>query len=158
MLAAIATAVELLRRDRLDRLSGRLAPHSGVLKPDWVVKLDGEYVGGRHRRGSGFDPDRHRDVGGGGPPTTVASGWRPGESGLAWDRRGPQDFGAGAAAAQWRPPCLEGHVGDGARHAAEDRRARAADAGQGGAGHIEAAALPDAGAGRIASSSPSARR
>ena len=44
MLAAIATAVELIRRDRLDRLSGRLAPHSGVLKRDWVVKLDGEYV------------------------------------------------------------------------------------------------------------------
>ncbi|TIS05219.1 MAG: acetyl/propionyl-CoA carboxylase subunit alpha, partial [Mesorhizobium sp.] len=35
--AAIATAIELLRRDRLDRLSGRLAPHSGHLKRDWVV-------------------------------------------------------------------------------------------------------------------------
>ena len=32
VLAAVATAVELVRRDRLDRLSGRLAPHSGAMK------------------------------------------------------------------------------------------------------------------------------
>ena len=41
VLAAVALAVELVRRDRLDRLAGRLAPHSGAMKPDWVV---------RHRR------------------------------------------------------------------------------------------------------------
>src|SRR5690606_11200720 len=40
VLAAVATTIELLRRDRLDRLSGRLAPHSGILKSEWVVRLD----------------------------------------------------------------------------------------------------------------------
>src|SRR5882672_10836491 len=44
VLAAIATAVELLRRDRLDRLGGRLAPHSGILKRDWVVKIGADYL------------------------------------------------------------------------------------------------------------------
>ncbi|TIM12868.1 MAG: acetyl/propionyl/methylcrotonyl-CoA carboxylase subunit alpha, partial [Mesorhizobium sp.] len=44
VLAAVATAVELLRRDRLDRLGGRLAPHSGVLKRDWVVKIGKDYL------------------------------------------------------------------------------------------------------------------
>ncbi|MEO9338995.1 acetyl/propionyl/methylcrotonyl-CoA carboxylase subunit alpha [Mesorhizobium sp. SB112] len=43
-LAAIATSVELLRRDRLDRLTGRLAPHSGELKPDWVVRIADDYL------------------------------------------------------------------------------------------------------------------
>ncbi|TIU63103.1 MAG: acetyl/propionyl-CoA carboxylase subunit alpha, partial [Mesorhizobium sp.] len=42
--AAVATAIELLRRDRLDRLSGRLAPHSGHLKRDWVVKIGAAYL------------------------------------------------------------------------------------------------------------------
>ena len=44
VLAAIATTVELVRRDRLDRLSGRLAPHSGLLKREWEVKLGDEYI------------------------------------------------------------------------------------------------------------------
>jgi propionyl-CoA carboxylase alpha chain len=44
VLAAIATSAELVRRDRLDRLAGRLKPHSGQLKRDWVVKLEGEYL------------------------------------------------------------------------------------------------------------------
>ncbi|OWK20182.1 hypothetical protein AJ88_34200 [Mesorhizobium amorphae CCBAU 01583] len=44
VLASIATAVELLRRDRLDRLGGRLAPHSGILKRDWVVKIGADYL------------------------------------------------------------------------------------------------------------------
>jgi len=44
VLAAVALAVELLRRDRLDRLTGRLAPHSGALKRDWVVKIGADYV------------------------------------------------------------------------------------------------------------------
>ncbi len=44
VLAAVGLAVELLRRDRLDRLPGRLAPHSGELKRDWVAMVDREYV------------------------------------------------------------------------------------------------------------------
>ena len=44
ILAAVALSVELLRKDRLDRLTGRLAPHSGVLKADWEVKIGDEYI------------------------------------------------------------------------------------------------------------------
>ena len=57
VLAAIATAVELVRRERLDRLAGRLAPHSGVLKREWVVRLDGDYVPVSVVEGIGLDPD-----------------------------------------------------------------------------------------------------
>ncbi|QBK30905.1 acetyl-CoA carboxylase biotin carboxylase subunit [Roseitalea porphyridii] len=42
-LAAIALSVELIRKDRLDRHAGRIAPHSGRLGEDWVVKLGGDY-------------------------------------------------------------------------------------------------------------------
>ena len=86
---------------------------------------------------------------GGGPPMTVASDWRPGDP--VW--RGT--VGGRKISAQIRPLpngvriAWRGMSVDGARHAAADRRARTADAGQGGAGHVEAAALPDAGAGRV---------
>ncbi len=52
VLATIAVAVELIRRDRLDRLTGRLAPHSGRLKRDWVVKLGADYVAVQVAEGS----------------------------------------------------------------------------------------------------------
>ncbi|WP_349364762.1 MAG: acetyl/propionyl/methylcrotonyl-CoA carboxylase subunit alpha [Roseitalea porphyridii] len=42
-LAAISLSVELIRKDRLDRHAGRIAPHSGRLGEDWVVKLGGDY-------------------------------------------------------------------------------------------------------------------
>ncbi|MCO5065848.1 MAG: acetyl/propionyl/methylcrotonyl-CoA carboxylase subunit alpha [Rhizobiaceae bacterium] len=79
VLATIATAVELLRRDRLDRLGGRLAPHSGVIKPDWVVKIDEDYVSVSLRDGMisiPFEADFSVE---GGTPVTIASDWRPGE-------------------------------------------------------------------------------
>ncbi|HTV71863.1 MAG TPA: acetyl/propionyl/methylcrotonyl-CoA carboxylase subunit alpha [Rhizobiaceae bacterium] len=44
VLAAIALSVELLRKDRLDRLGGRLAPHSGRLKREWVAKVGDDYL------------------------------------------------------------------------------------------------------------------
>ncbi|RUM99444.1 acetyl/propionyl/methylcrotonyl-CoA carboxylase subunit alpha [Pseudaminobacter arsenicus] len=77
--AAIATVVELLRRDRLDRLTGRLAPHSGVLKPDWVVKLGDAYIPVSIGEGMVSIPmeiDLSID---GDAALTVASDWRPGE-------------------------------------------------------------------------------
>jgi propionyl-CoA carboxylase alpha chain len=79
VLAAVATAVELLRRDRLDRLSGRLAPHSGALKPDWVVRLGDEYLNVALGEGMvsiplEMDMSVEEDA-----PLTVASDWRPGE-------------------------------------------------------------------------------
>ena len=44
VLAAVAAAVELLRCDRLDRLSGRLRPHSGALRPRMGRALGDDYL------------------------------------------------------------------------------------------------------------------
>ncbi|TIT82583.1 MAG: acetyl/propionyl-CoA carboxylase subunit alpha, partial [Mesorhizobium sp.] len=96
VLAAVATAMELLRRDRLDRLSGRLAPHSGILKRDWVVKIGADYLSAAILEGMVSIPmevDLSID---GGKPLTVASDWRPGD--LIW--RGT--VGGNAVAAQVR--------------------------------------------------------
>ncbi len=79
VIAAVATAVELLRRDRLDRLAGRLAPHSGAVKPDWVVRVGGDYVPVRLGEGLVSIPTEIDMAVGGGAPMTVASEWRPGE-------------------------------------------------------------------------------
>jgi propionyl-CoA carboxylase alpha chain len=78
--AAVATAIELLRRDRLDRLSGRLAPHSGHLKRDWVVKIGADYLPVEIVDGMISIPvevDLSID---GGKPLTVVSDWRPGDA------------------------------------------------------------------------------
>lgn len=80
VLAAVATAVELLRRDRLDRLGGRLAPHSGAIKPNWVVRLDHDYIDVSMNDGMvsvPFEADFTID---GAKSLTVASDWRPGEA------------------------------------------------------------------------------
>jgi propionyl-CoA carboxylase alpha chain len=79
VLAAAATAIEMLRRDRLDRLSGRLAPHSGEAKADWVVKIDDSYVDVKMTEGmpgTPFEADFAID---GAKPVTVVSDWRPGD-------------------------------------------------------------------------------
>ena len=39
VLAEVALAIELRRRIRLDNMTGRLRPHSGVINPEWVVKI-----------------------------------------------------------------------------------------------------------------------
>ncbi|MDJ0929919.1 acetyl/propionyl/methylcrotonyl-CoA carboxylase subunit alpha [Breoghania sp.] len=41
VLAAVALSMEVVRKDRL---TGRLRPHSGKLRREWVVKIDGEYI------------------------------------------------------------------------------------------------------------------
>ncbi|MBN9235233.1 MULTISPECIES: acetyl-CoA carboxylase biotin carboxylase subunit [Phyllobacteriaceae] len=79
VLAAIAASVELLRRDRLDRLSGRLAPHSGALKRDWVVKLGKDYLSATVLEGMISIPMELDLSIEGGKALTVASDWRPGE-------------------------------------------------------------------------------
>ncbi|MER9616815.1 acetyl/propionyl/methylcrotonyl-CoA carboxylase subunit alpha [Mesorhizobium sp. M0207] len=97
VLAAIATAVELLRRDRLDRLGGRLAPHSGALKRDWVVKIGRDYLSVAIVEGMISIPMELDLTIDGGKPLTVASDWRPGD--LIW--RGT--VGGRKVAAQVRP-------------------------------------------------------
>ncbi|MGI6853028.1 acetyl-CoA carboxylase biotin carboxylase subunit [Mesorhizobium sp. 1B3] len=79
VLAAIAMAVELLRRDRLDRLGGRLAPHSGAVKPDWEVRLGEEYIPVSIVEGMISVPMEVDLSIAGGKPLTIASQWRPGE-------------------------------------------------------------------------------
>ncbi|RWM13190.1 MAG: acetyl/propionyl/methylcrotonyl-CoA carboxylase subunit alpha [Mesorhizobium sp.] len=97
VLAAIATAVELLRRDRLDRLGGRLAPHSGALKRDWVVKIGEDYLSVSMVGGMISIPMELNLSIDGGKALTVASDWRPGD--LIW--RGT--VGDRRVAAQIRP-------------------------------------------------------
>ena len=80
VLAGIAAAVELLRRDRLDRLAGRLAPHSGALKTEWVVKIGEDYLAVSIRDGMVSIPMEIDVCVEGGKPFTVASDWRPGEA------------------------------------------------------------------------------
>ncbi|EKF17885.1 acetyl-CoA carboxylase biotin carboxylase subunit [Nitratireductor pacificus] len=79
VLCAVALAVELLRRDRLDRLTGRLAPHSGELKRDWVVRLDDDYLAARVIEGMISIPLEMDILIEDADALTVASSWRPGD-------------------------------------------------------------------------------
>jgi propionyl-CoA carboxylase alpha chain len=82
VVAAIAASVELLRRDRLDRLPGRLAPHSGAIKTEWVAKIDGDYVPVHVAAGMVSVPLELDLAIAGRPVVTVTSDWRPGE--IVW--------------------------------------------------------------------------
>ena len=79
VLSTIAVAVELIRRDRLDRLTGRLAPHSGRLKRDWIVKLGADYVVVRVTEGLVAIPIGVDVSVADAPAVAVASDWRPGD-------------------------------------------------------------------------------
>jgi propionyl-CoA carboxylase alpha chain len=96
-LAAVALAAELLRRDRLDRLDGRLGPHSGAVKRDWEIRVGDNYVTASVLEGMISVPmelDLSLD---GGKPVTVISEWRPGEP--VWNG----SIGGRTIAAQIRP-------------------------------------------------------
>jgi len=94
---AVALAIELIRRDRLDRLPGRLAPHSGDLRRDWVVKLDHDYIPVSLVEGIASIPTELDISIDGAAPVTLASSWRPGEP--IWEGR----LGKKHAAVQVRP-------------------------------------------------------
>ncbi|MDR7032333.1 acetyl/propionyl/methylcrotonyl-CoA carboxylase subunit alpha [Mesorhizobium sp. BE184] len=79
VLAAVAVAIELLRRDRLDRLSGRLAPHSGAIKAEWVVRLGDDYIDVTMTEGMIGVPFEADLAIGSAKPVTVVSDWRPGD-------------------------------------------------------------------------------
>ena len=81
--AAISTAVlavETIRRERLDHLPGRFKPHSGKVRPDWVVEINGEQYELHIARGY---PTVHFDVDlilpGATEPVRVSSEWKPGQ-------------------------------------------------------------------------------
>jgi propionyl-CoA carboxylase alpha chain len=79
VLALVAGAIELVERSRLDRLSGRLRPHSGSMRKDWVIALDERKLPLRLKDGQlGVPFDAVLCVGEG-EETRVCSDWKPGE-------------------------------------------------------------------------------
>ena len=81
VLAAAAVSIELSRRERLDHLTGRLRPHSGVFREDWVVSLDGVQMPVTLTEGYPVSPieiDLHFP--GEEAAVTVVSDWRPGDA------------------------------------------------------------------------------
>ncbi|WP_099866563.1 acetyl-CoA carboxylase biotin carboxylase subunit [Pararhizobium haloflavum] len=96
VLAAVALTAELLRKDRLDRFSDRLAPHEGALRRDWIVRLDDDYVEVSVDDGMAsipFEADMSID----GKRLTVTTDFRPGDA--VWRGR----IGNLAVTAQTRP-------------------------------------------------------
>ncbi len=97
VLAAIAVAVELLRKERLDRHCGRLAPHSGKMRRDWTVCIDDAYhdvtiAGGPVSLPLELDISVGREA-----PVGISSAWQPGEA--VWHGQ----VGRQAVSAQIRP-------------------------------------------------------
>jgi len=80
VLAAVALSMEALRRDRLDNLPGRLRPHSGAVRENWVVKLDGISIPIRLAAGYPGTPIELDVAIGDGAVSAVESDWAPGDS------------------------------------------------------------------------------
>jgi len=80
VLAAVALSMGALNRERLDHLPGRLRPHSGAIREDWVVKIDKTYVPIRLAAGYPGTPVEIDVAIGDGPVTTVESDWAPGQA------------------------------------------------------------------------------
>jgi propionyl-CoA carboxylase alpha chain len=78
LLSAVALSMGALNRERLDHLTGRLRPHSGAVREDWVVKLGKTYVPIRLAAGYPGTPIEIDVAIGDGPLVTVESSWAPG--------------------------------------------------------------------------------
>jgi len=79
-LAAVALTMEILRKDRLDRLSGRLAPHAGHWRENWVVSIGGTTVVLASPTGVALLPMEVEIVlPGSSRPVTITSNWVPGD-------------------------------------------------------------------------------
>jgi propionyl-CoA carboxylase alpha chain len=97
IIAAVALTAELLRKDRLDRFNDRMAPHSGAVRHDWVVRVDDAYVPVKLTDGyPGTPVEIDISIDGGGT-RTIVSDWRPGET--VWHGR----IGEREVTAQLRP-------------------------------------------------------
>ncbi len=84
ILASIALAVELVRKERLDRLSDRLRPHSGKIRADWEVRITNDYVPATVSQGSTVRPPVLIEFSlHGGDLVNVRSAWQPGD--FVWD-------------------------------------------------------------------------
>jgi propionyl-CoA carboxylase alpha chain len=83
-LAVVALTMEILRKDRLDRLAGRLAPHAGNWREKWVVSIGGKTVELESPTGIALLPMEVEIVlPGADEPVTVLSNWMPGD--LVWE-------------------------------------------------------------------------
>jgi propionyl-CoA carboxylase alpha chain len=83
ILALVALSCEILRKDRLDNLPGRLRPHNGQLREDWVVRLDNEYIHVRVPSGFvGVPVEFSAILEGESEEVLVSSRWFPGD--LLW--------------------------------------------------------------------------
>lgn len=97
LLAAVALSMGALNRERLDHLTGRLRPHSGAVREDWVVKIDKSYIPIRLAAGYPGTPIEIDVAIGDGPVTAVESDWAPGDR--LWNGR----VGERAVTVQVRP-------------------------------------------------------
>ncbi|MBB3929076.1 propionyl-CoA carboxylase alpha chain [Kaistia hirudinis] len=78
-LAVAALAMEIVRKDRLDRLPGRLAPHGRRWRRDWVVKLGREEIAISAEVDAVAPLSVRVGFDGADPTLEVRSSWRPGE-------------------------------------------------------------------------------
>ena len=80
VLACAALTIELVRRERLDHLGGRLKPHHGNFRESWMVELDGEQTEVTLAAGYPTVPiELDVVLPGAGRAVTVTSDWRPGD-------------------------------------------------------------------------------
>lgn len=76
-LCCVALAAELLRKDRLDQHIDRLAPHSGILKRDWVIRINDVYLEAAVLKGEISNTVRLEVAVGDRDPILVESDWSP---------------------------------------------------------------------------------
>jgi len=80
VLSGVALAVELIRKERLDHLPGRLRPHSGDLQAKWTIDLGGEAISATLAQGIATVPIEVDASFNGGDEVTVSSDWAPGDA------------------------------------------------------------------------------
>ena len=80
ILAAIALAVELVRKERLDRLSDRLRPHTGKMRTEWEVRIRDDYVPITIANCAAKPPVKIELSIRGGDVMTIRSDWQPGDA------------------------------------------------------------------------------
>ena len=142
-LAAVAAFVNLRAEQRAVQISGAMDNHRRKVGADWVVTL-GDFA--LHGSRSAFRPmRRHRRPSRTGLRSAVVSDWLPGRSHARFVVDG-EPLGVKIDRDRHRhAPALARHGCGGACAQPARRRACPADAGEAAAGHVEDAALPDAG-------------
>ena len=82
ILAAVGISMEIVNRNRLDNLPGRLRPHSGRTKPNWVVKVGSSTHSVEFNSGNPSPPVKMKFKFEDGSNFVVESDWHPGD--LFW--------------------------------------------------------------------------